>query len=490
MSAVSKLQAPDYAVIAVYMIAMLAIGWWCGRKIEGSRRYFVGDGKLHFVTVGLSVLATYLSALTMIALPGMAYGVHDWTYTVQLPFLILTAFVITRFVIPLYRGAGVISVYELFERRIHVSARLFGSVTFLVMSLARMSILLYLTSLAIHTATGIDLATTIVVMGVVTVLYTAIGGIEGVIYTDVIQAVVFIVAAFVSVFYIVRDIPPAQFLDIARQYHKFRVLVPQFDVTKIVTLWLVLETIFQTIRIYGSQQDITQRYATTDSVAKANRSVWIGTLTYIPLGYLFYFIGTALFVYYKIHPELPVPAKPDQIYPHFVVTVMPAGFPGLVIAAFLAASMSSISSSMNSVATVCVEDFMKRFARTQRSDDAFLFRAKFLTYGWGLLSILLALTFVKASYAQILWGKLMALCTNGVLALLVLALLPVRVNKWAAGAGVVAGYGALFLMIQVGVNFLLWPVIGNLVCFLVALLLSPLLNEDAPTSARPGSAAE
>jgi SSS family transporter len=429
MSGVSRLQVADYAVVALYMLAMLAIGWWCGRKVRGSRGYFVGDGKLHFVTVGLSVLATYLSALTMIALPAMAYGEHDWTYTVQLPFLILTAYLITRFVVPLYRSAGVISVYELFEKRIHVSARLFGSVSFLVMSLARMSILLYLTSLAICTATGTDLAWTIVLMGVVTVLYTAVGGIKAVIYTDVIQAVVFVAGAFISLFFIVHDIPGAQFLAIAREHHKFRLLAPGLDPTKIVTVWLVLETIVQTLRIYGTQQDITQRYATTESTAKARRSVWVGTLAYIPLGYLFYFIGTALFVYYKVHPELPVPAKPDQIYPHFVVTAMPVGLPGLMIAAFLAASMSSIASSMNSVATVCVEDFMKRFARTPRPDDYFLSRAKLLTYGWGLLSVALALAFVKASYAQILWGKLMATCTNGVLGLLVLALLPIRIDK-------------------------------------------------------------
>jgi hypothetical protein len=122
---------------------------------------------------------------------------------------------------------------------------------------------------------------------------------------------------------------------------------------------------------------------------------------------------------------------------------------------------------------------MKRFARTPRADDYFLFRAKLLTYGWGLLSILLALAFVQASYAQILWGKLMGLCTSGVLAIQVLALLPVRINKWAVGAGVVTGYGALFLMIRNNVNFLLWPVIGNLVCFLVALLGSRLRNTAA-----------
>ncbi len=479
MDTAGRLQTPDYAIVAIYMVVMLLIGWWCGRKIEGSRSYFIGSGKIHFVAVGLSVLATYLSALTMIALPAMAYGEHDWTYTVQLPFLVLTSYIITRFVVPVYRRAGVISVYELFEKRIHVSARLFGSISFLVMSLARMSILLYLTSLAIYTATGLDLAWTIVIMGVVTVLYTAIGGMEAVIYTDVIQAIIFIVGAFVSLFCIVRDIPAAQFLQIANEYHKFRMLAPGLDPTKIVTVWLILETVFQTIRIYGTQQDITQRYATTESIAKANRSVWIGTLSYIPLGYLFYFIGTALFVYYKVHPELPVPAKPDQIYPYFVVTRMHAGLPGLVIGAFLAASMSSISSSMNAVATICVEDFMKRFARVPRSDAYFLFRAKLMTYGWGLLSVLLALTFVKASYAQILWGKLMGLCTNGVLGILVLALLPVRINKWGVVAGVVTGYCALFLMIRADVNFLLWPVVGNLVCFFVALLVSRLLNTAA-----------
>lgn len=115
---------------------------------------------------------------------------------------------------------------------------------------------------------------------------------------------------------------------------------------------------------------------------------------------------------------------------------------------------------------------MKRFAARTRSDAWFLLRARILTYAWGFLSILLALYFVRESYAQILWNKLMALCTNGVLALLVLALMPVRVDKWAAAAGVVVGYAAVFVMKETGMNFLLWPVIGNLLCFLVALGLS------------------
>jgi Na+/proline symporter len=197
-----QLRALDYAVIAVYLLIMLAMGWWCGRNIKGCRRYFIGTGRLHPVVVGLAILATYLSALTMIALPGMAYGEHDWTYTVQLPFLVLTAFVITRFVLPAYREAGVISVYAFLEQRIHVSARLVGAISFIMLSFARMSILLYLTALALHTATGLPIVPTIITMGVVTVFYTAVGGIEAVIWTDVVQAVLFIVAALLSVFYV------------------------------------------------------------------------------------------------------------------------------------------------------------------------------------------------------------------------------------------------------------------------------------------------
>ena len=307
----------NYAVLLLYLAGMLGIGWVCSRRVTDSRSYFLANGQMNYIVVGVSILGTYLSALTMLALPAMSYGEHDWTFMVQLPFLVVTGAVVVNFILPRYRDAGVISVYEFLEKRIHVSARLVGSISFIIMSVARMSIILYLTALALHTATGLPLVGTIVVMGAIIIVYTWLGGIEAVIYTDAIQVVIFVFGAILTLFFILNRVPFDAFIAIAAENHKLRMFVTDFDPTKIVTLWLILETIFQTIRIYGTQQDIAQRFMTTKSTKEANDSVWIATLGYIPLGLLFYFIGTALFVFYKVYPTLHLPAKYDQIYPFF-----------------------------------------------------------------------------------------------------------------------------------------------------------------------------
>ena len=477
--------AVNSAVLGIYLLAMLAIGAVTSRRTTNTREFFMASGRLHYVVVGISILATYLSALTMMGLSGMAFGQHDWIYTVQLPFLVVTAAVITGFVLPRYREAGIISIYEYLEQKIHVSARLIASVSFIVFAVGRMGLLLYLPALAFCTATGISLPLCIIVIGVVTTVYTVMGGMEAVIWNDLIQTIVFTAGALFTLGFIFHSVGVPQFLAVGMECNKFRVVGPSLNLTKITTLWLILETLYQTIRIYGTQQDMAQRYMTPDSTEKANRSVWVGILSYIPLGFVFYFTGTALFVFYHLHPELPVPAKADSIYPHFAVHHMPPGGAGLIIAAIFAAAMSSIDSAMNSASTVCLEDFIRRFRKTQKPDREDLRLARLLTVAWGILAILMGLALMDIEYAQIVWGKVMAITTNGILGLMALAFLPFRVKPWAAAAGFIVSTICLcVLVLGSSVNFLLWPVIGNSVCFLVALLAHGVLREPAGSPPR------
>ncbi|MFQ6130543.1 MAG: sodium/solute symporter [Armatimonadota bacterium] len=489
--------AVNYAVIFLYLVGMLVVGGWLSRKIKGTGAFFIAEGKMPAWVVGLSLLGTYLSALTVMALSGIAFGPADWTWTIQLPFLLITAVVITGFVLPRYRNAGVISVYEYLEQRIHVSSRLIAAVCFLALQVGRMGLVLFLPALAFHIITGASLAWTIVVMGLVVTAYTVLGGIEAVIWTDAVQVVIFSVGAVLSIFYIFSGVSSAgaDFWALAAEHGKFRVLelgeglTPREWFTSVLTVWLILETLFQTVRIYGTQQDMTQRYMTTPSTAQANRSVWIAILGYIPLAYLFYFIGSALFVYYQASPDPNIPAlmdagRNDAIFPYFVVTHLPAGIAGLVIAAVFAAAMSSIDSGMNSSATVCVEDFYKRFSRTDKPDEHYLQVARVLTIGLGALATCMALLFMNVASAQIWWSKIMAYTTNGVLGLMALAFLPHPPNRWAAVIGFAASWIALFCMTTfTGIVWLLYPVIGNLVCFVVALLVNaamPRQGTEAP----------
>ena len=488
----------NYAVVVVYLIAMLAIGAWTSRRIKGTRGFFIADGRLNYFVVGVSILTAYLSALTMMALPGVAFGKLDWLYGAQLPFLVITAFVITRFVLKRYRNAGVISVYEFLEQRIHISSRLLASACFILFAIGRMGLVLYLPAQAFSIVTGADLVTTIVVMGAVVTVYTVMGGIEAVIWTDFAQAFVMVAGAVLSVVYVLVG-TSGQFGDIAAAHHKFRMFASGADITKLLTLWLVLETIFQTIRIYGTQQDITQRYMTTPSTKAANRSVWIAIVGFIPLGFLFLFIGSALFVYYKVNPDptvagLIAKSRADSIYPYFVASTLPPVAAGLVIAAIFAAAMSSIDACMNANSTVCVEDFYRRFMGKDKEDRHHLKVARWLTLVWGTLATIMAIQFINIQTAQIVWGKIMGISTNGVLGLMALAFLRRRIHRTAAVAGFLVSYVCLFAMmwcIQIeptfafvlgmpkgasGISFLLWPVIGNLVCFGVGLLVSMALG--------------
>ncbi len=479
--------ALNYAVVALYLLGMLAIGWWSSRRIKGTRGFFVAEGRLNPIIVGISLMTTYLSAITMMALSASAFSKKDWTWAIQLPYLIITAFVITRLVLPRYRDAGVISVYQYLEQRIHVSARLLASFLFIVFSVGRMGLVMYLPALAFHIITGCPLLWAIIVGGVVTTVYTVMGGIEAVTWTDVAQAVFIITGAVVSVSYILSATGLANFASITGQFHKFRLVEPGFpsaDFTQVVALWLVLETIFQTIRIYSTQQDMTQRYMTTASTRKANQSVWIAIVMYIPLGFAFYFIGSALFAYYTACPDATVPAlvangRSDAIYPYFVASRLPAGLGGVVVAAIAAAAMSSIAPCMNSNSTVCIEDFYRRFSRTERPDGHYLFVAKWLTVGWGACATLAAISLMTITRAQDVWAIIMGVCTNGMLGLMALAFLPWRVRGVAAVAGFLAAYVALFFMMRSAMTFLLWPVIGNTVCFGVALAVDGLLRLGA-----------
>lgn len=485
--------AVNYAVLAVYLLAMLSVGIWAGRSTKGASGYFIAEGKVHHVLVGLSLLGTYLSSLTMMGLPALSYGPADWTWTVQLPFLLVTGAVITGFVLPRFRRSGCLSVYEFLEQRIHVSARLIASVSFIILSIGRKGLVLFLPALAFSIVTGADLVTTIILMGIIVTTYTVLGGIKGVIWTDAIQVVILVTGAVATVCYIVAL--GGDFGAVANnpEFHKFRTLDMRLDVTQVVTVWLVLQTLFETIRIYGTQQDMTQRYMAAESTQKANKSVWMSILGYIPLGYLFYFIGTGLFVFFKNHPDpaagaLDAAKRLDSLYAYFVVTHMPAGIAGLVMAAFFAASMSAISSNMNANSAVCVEDFYKRFWGKDKSDAHYLAVAKALSLLWGVCTVAAALVFMHIASAQIMWSKVMAVTTCGIVGLMALAFLPRRINARAAITGFAASYVALILMMfflqvkprlalvahlekDAGVNFLLWPVVANVVCVGVALAL-------------------
>lgn len=473
----------NFAVLGLYFVGMLGLGLWCSGRVKTARSFFIADGRLKWPIVGLSLLGTYLSALTMMALSGIAFGEHHLTWAIQLPFLVLTAFVITRWVVGRYRAAGIISVYEYLEMRIHISARVLASLTFVIFSIGRTALVLYLPALAFSTVCHVDLTTTIIVMGLIITLYTVLGGIEAVVWTDAIQVCIFTFAAIYTLVAVFTRMGDADFVAVANQYDKFKFLLPGVSLFKITSVWLVLETIVQTIRIYGTQQDMVQRYMTADSDASARRSVWLGAVGYIPICFMFYFIGVSLFVFYVVNPDPAVMSvdgmavtrvmRADTVYPYFIATQLPPGLAGLLIAAVFAAAMSSIDSLMNSASTVCVEDFYRRFTKTSRDERHYLFVARWLTVLWGVSATCVALLiFHRIDYAQKTWSIMQAVLGSGMLGLMGLAFLPFRVSKWAAAIAFVGSFVLVTLLkVRSDLIWLVLPIIGNGVTFFGALVL-------------------
>jgi SSS family solute:Na+ symporter len=473
----------NFAVLGLYLVGMLVLGLWCSRRVRTARSFFIADGRLGWLVVGLSLLGTYLSALTMMALSGIAFGEHHLTWAVQLPFLVLTAFVITRWVVGRYREAGIVSVYEYLEKRIHISARVLASLTFVVFSIGRTALVLYLPALAFSTVCNVGLTPTIIVMGAIITFYTVLGGIEAVVWTDAIQVCIFTFAAVYTLIAVFTGMGDADFVSVANQYGKLKFFLPGVSLFKITSLWLVLETIVQTIRIYGTQQDMVQRYMTADSDKSAKRSVWLGAVGYIPVCFMFYVIGVSLFVFYVVHPDPAVLTvsgtevtrvmRADTVYPYFIATQLPPGLAGLLIAAVFAAAMSSIDSLMNSASTVCVEDFYRRFAKKPRNDRHYLLAARGLTVLWGVSATCIALlVFHRIEYAQKTWSVMQAVLGSGMLGLMGLAFLPFRVDKWAAGIAFAVSFVLVtWLKVQGDLIWLVLPIIGNGVAFFGALLL-------------------
>jgi len=481
--------AIDYIVLGVYLLAMVGIGVYFQRRVTSARSFMVANEKVHHWLVGLSLLGTYLSAVTMMGLPFLAFGKDDWLWAIQLPVLIVTALIITQFVLPRYRDAGVLSVYEFLEKRIHVSSRLMAAFCFVVLGVGRMGLGLYLPAKAFAVVTGTPVLACILVMGIVVTLYTVIGGIEAVIWTDAIQVIVFAGAALVSIGMALAWVGP-DFLPIAMENHKFRIWEGGADLAKLTSLWLILQTLFETVRIYSTQQDMTQRYVTAGSTAEANRSVWISILGYIPLGILFYLLGTVLFVYYQQHPDPNMPNN-DTLYPYFVTTRLPAGIAGLVLAGIFSAAMSTIASLMNSVTTVCIEDFWKRAWGKVLPEESGLRAVRLLTLFWGIVHILLAWWFTQSSDDVVrIWNKLMGIAANGVLGLMALAFLKRRIQPAAALIGFGVSYLTLWYLLLPGtpVHFLLRPVICNTVCFVTAVVVSRVLDLVRPMPAEPEGA--
>lgn len=435
--------AIDKLILVVYFAGMILFGAYFRKKSSTASGFMIADGNLPGWAVGLSMLGTFVSSVTFLAYPGQAYN-FNWDIFVFSLTLPVAALFATLYFIPLYRTRVKVSAYEYLEQRFGPWARIYGSISFMLGSLARIGMILFLVSIVVHNLTGWSYPTIILMTGVGVTLYTVLGGIEAVIWTDVIQVVILLGGAVATAVILLLGMPegPGQVFSIAGQHHKFSLGTWDLDLIA-PTAWVVaLYGIIENFRNFGVDQNYVQRYQATRSITDASRSVWTAAIAYIPISALFLFIGTALFAYYTVHPEqLPValagPLSGDKVYPHFIATQFPVGIRGLIIAAIFAAAMSSIDSSLNCVSSISLTDFYQRYLNPDAGERTSIRVLRGLTIFWGILGTLAGLAMIQVQTALETAWQLAGIAGGGVIGLFLLGIAFRRVNRWQAVAAVI-----------------------------------------------------
>lgn len=477
----------DIIVLLIYITGVTAFGAYFYRRSSTSEGFTSANRRLPGWAVGLSIFATYLSSISFLALPGKAYGAN-WNplvFSLSLPF---AAWVAVKWFAPLYRSTQDISAYAYLERRFGIWARLYAMTFYLLTQLVRMGTIMFLIALALERLTGWDIETIIIVSGILITFYTVVGGIEAVIWTDVVQSVILTVGAVVSAGLLLNGMPdgPGQLFEMAISNQKFSLGSWQMDFTE-PTVWVVL--LYGTVinlQNFGIDQSYVQRYQAARTLADARRSIWIGALTYIPVSALFLFIGSGLFAYYGAQPELLPPSLTgtginDRVFPYFIVSELPVGVTGLMIAALAAAGMSSIDTSINSSATVLMTDVYRRLIRPDAGEQQKMRFLRSATIVLGICGTLVALAMVSSKQVLDDWWRYAGIFSGGMLGLFLLGILSRRAASAQAVVGMVAGL-LVILWATFGRNLeaplanslhaFMTTVLGTLTIFVIGVLLS------------------
>jgi solute:Na+ symporter, SSS family len=476
----------NWTVVVVYLGGMIAVGVWFMKreKSASTDTYFRGGQRIPWWVAGLSIFATMLSSLTFMGIPARAYQTDVSWYLGQLPILLVVPLV-AFFYLPFFRKLNLTSAYEYLEKRFNLPCRIFAAASFILFHIGRVAIVLYLPALALAVVSDIPVPTAILTIGVLCMIYTVIGGIEAVVWTDAIQALVLLGGALLCFFLAVAQVDGGLggMLQIAAADAKgFSNLDwRSFDWSSNATgsvFVLLLAFFFNSFVPYTAGQDVVQRYVTTKDIGAARKSLWVTMWMSVFGSMLFFGLGVAIYAFYKTHPGSLDPAmtKTDSILPYFIMHELPLGVSGLLIAAIFAASQSTISSSLNSIAASWSKDFDMRILRPNRADSAYLSAAKWVVVVVGSLGTATALWMAKSDLqsAFAAFNTLIGLTAGSLGGLFALGIFTRRANGAGAFIGAITGFTVVLglELMKAPVAGLLYAFIGCAVCFVSGWLAS------------------
>lgn len=472
----------NYIVLIFYLLLSVVIGVFFSRKQKSTKDYFTGGGRIPWWASGLSVFGTLLSAITFMAIPAKSFAT-DWSFF----FLNITAIIITPLIafvfIPYYNKLKIKTAYEFLETRFNYTARAFGSLSFILFQLGRIGIVLLLPALAISIVTGIPVETSIIIMGVLCIVYTTFGGIEAVIWTDVMQVIVLLGGSILAVYWMIThiDLSVNEMISIASQNNKFNIANMDLNFAE-STFWVVvIGGLASAMVTQGTDQTIVQRFLTSSDVKKSQKTLYTNAILTLPATIIFFGIGTLLFIFYS---EMPTKLSPsisnnDSIFPWYIVNELPIGISGLLIAGVFSAAMSSISSSLNSVSTAYCNDFHIHY-RSETTDKSLLKVARITTLVTGLIGLTLALIMANSNI-QSLWDqfyRFLGLFTGGLGGMFLLGMLTKKANATGTLMGLI--FSAIliwYVSVFTNISFLMYSFIGVASCFVFGYVFSFLFEQ-------------
>ncbi len=394
----------DLTIIAIYLVGVTLFGcsffFKKSKHADAANTFMTGGGSLPTWAIALSVFATHVSSISFLALPEGAYDKYWWGWINSLTVPVATLIAVIWFV-PFYRKVASVSAYSFLEHRFGPWARIYASSCFLVMQSARSGIILLLLAILVNQLLGFSYESIIIVTGTVTLLYSMLGGLAAVVWADAIQSIVLIGGTVVCVACLVIFTPDFAG-NLQSAWDAGKISLGSMDLTDwgSNTFWvLFLYGICINLQNFGVDQCYTQRYVAAKDTAAAKKTIWGSACLYVPVTLLFTVIGTMLWMYNNATGAIPEGLKAAEVFPWFIMHKLPTGVSGLLVAAIIAAAMSTLSTTFNSGSTVLLEDYWKRFLPSrsnERSDILFLRAATVLL---ALLSVGIALAVVW------IWGK-------------------------------------------------------------------------------------
>ena len=475
----------DYSIFVVYLAGAVSVGMLFIKEQHTIKDYLLASRSMGSVLVGVSVLAALFSGITYLGAPSEVYA-HSLAFMLfGLSFLIATP-VTTQLFVPHFYQSRFYTAYQYLEERFSVQVRLLASSLFILRVLLWLAMATYAPALALEQVTGLPLWFSILCTGTLTTAYTALGGMKAVIWTDVMQFVVLFGGQVLIFCVAVSRIPHGLkgVYDLGMAGGKIELSL-SLDPSDRDTLWGLLlgGAVINLVQLATDQVSV-QRYLTATSMKEAQRALWLKLALLVPVFLVFYLTGLVLYAFYQVHGD-PLAAgritKADQILPHFVINELPAGLPGLLIAAIYSGTMSATSSGINALTTATLVDFRQRLSRKPLSEKQQLRLARYLTVGYGALVILLAFGVGKLGALIEASNKAIGLVGGPLLGLFLLGMLVKRATSWGAVIGWTAGVVAVVpVCFASKTSFLWYGVVGCIVTVFVGWLASLLLTRMSP----------